>query len=321
MKKPVILVVEDQISSQMLLKAQLTEYDIITATTGYAAIKILDKTKPDLILLDVMMPGMDGYSVLSIIKSTRDTRHIPVILVTSLTGTEDKIKSWEKGADDIIAKPINPLELRGRIQSLLRMKSSRNDTDDVVTAFFSLVQASENKCAFSANHTKHVSYYAEQLARRVLPSTNDSHQIYIAALLHDIGKIAIQEALLLKSTELQVAEYAIIKTHPVISEQICSSIASFKELLPMIRHHHESYDGTGYPDRLKGADIPLGARVLAIADSFEALTKDRPYRKAYPVDQALAILRERAGIQWDPGLVFAFIDLMEANKIQHQTGT
>ncbi len=138
MKKPVILVVEDQISSQMLLKAQLTEYDIITATTGYAAIKILDKTKPDLILLDVMMPGMDGYSVLSIIKSTRDTRHIPVILVTSLTGTEDKIKSWEKGADDIIAKPINPLELRGRIQSLLRMKSSRNDTDDVVTAFFRL---------------------------------------------------------------------------------------------------------------------------------------------------------------------------------------
>ncbi|WP_407929497.1 HD-GYP domain-containing protein [Heliomicrobium gestii] len=176
---------------------------------------------------------------------------------------------------------------------------------------FSLAQALEARDHYSVNHSKRTSDFAHQLALRVMDDPGEAEVIKIAGLLHDIGKIGIRDEILFKPGKLTPDEFEAIKAHPVTGEKICASIHTLAPVLPLIRHHHEAYNGKGYPDGLQGEDIPLGGRILAIADTYDALTSNRPYRKALPQAEALAILRSHAGEQWDPDLTACFCDMVE----------
>lgn len=310
-----ILIVDDQKSNLLLLKDILKEYKVFEASSGSEALKLIANSKPDLILLDVMMPGIDGYSILSIIKSTKDTRLIPVILVTSLSGTDERIKSFERGADDFITKPFQTLELTAKVKSLLKVKSCQDELENAQNLVISLAQALEVKDPYSNSHSKRTSEYAKILANAISKDVVFVERITIAALLHDIGKIGISDYVLQKPGKLDKEEFELIKTHPVVGEKICSSINSFQPFLPWIKHHHESWDGRGYPDKLEGENIPYGARIIAIADAFDAMTSDRPYREALGIEEVCKIFREGAGKQWDAQLVNVFLKLIEEKKI------
>lgn len=314
MKKYKILIVDDQQSNLALLRAHLKEYEVVEAGDGSTALKKVDVERPDLILLDVMMPGVDGYSVLSIIKNSEMVRMIPVMLITSLCGREDKIKSLEMGADDFISKPFDPLELRAKIKNHLRIKDLQDELQNIHNMLFSMVVAVESKYDHLENHSKRTSFYAEKLAQRVYSTTLDRERVKVAGLLHDIGFIAVKESIFLEPGNLEEDKFEIIKIHPVVGDKICSSLSPLKPISPFIRHHHEHFDGNGYPDGLKEREIPLGARVLAIADAFDAMTNERPYRKAYSQEAAVQLLREGAGKQWDPRLVDEFCKIIEDDK-------
>ncbi|MDI6710003.1 MAG: response regulator [Thermoanaerobacterales bacterium] len=310
MERPKVLIVDDQQSSLTLLKAQLQEYDVIEAGSGRQALKKIAEEKPDLILLDVMMPGMDGHSVLSIVRNAEETRLTPVLLVTALSDPEEKVKSLEKGADDYITKPFNPLELRARIKSLLRIKTLQTELENACNTLISIALVLEARDTYSVDHSRRTAFYAEMLAHKIFPGIKPAHrQMRMAGLLHDIGRVAIKDGVLSKPGKLDPEEFEIVKRHPVAGERICSHVSSLKPILPIIRHHHENFDGSGYPDGLAGREIPFGARILAIADAFDALTTDRPYRQAFERQTALEILQKGAGSQWDPRLVEQFIEL------------
>lgn len=253
------------------------------------------------------MPGPDGYSVLSVIRNAEETRRIPVILVTARNSMDEKIKSLEKGADDFLSKPFNPHELVARVNSLLRLRDLQRELESLQEMVYSLVLSRESRDQFSHRHSERTAFYAEKLAQKFFIVRD---QIKTAALLHDIGKAGIRDEIFLKPGKLEPNEFEVIKSHPAAGEKICLPVSSLKHVLPFIRHHHERYDGSGYPDGLKGSDIPLGARVLAVADAFDALLSPRPYREAYSQDEALQILRDGAGTQWDPKVVSTFCDLI-----------
>ena len=314
MNKSTIMIVDDQPMIRLLLRSQLKEFNIVEASCGKDALQKLEEQQPDLILLDVVMPDMDGYQVLAIVKSSPLTRLIPVILVTSLEGSVEKVKSLEIGADDFITKPFKPVELLARVKSLLRIKALQDDLANAHNVVFSLAQALEARDDYSMNHSQRTSDYAERLAREI--GYANPERIRTAGLLHDIGKIGVRDNVLLKPGILEPEEFELIKKHPTIGERICASITGFHPLLPIIRNHHEHFDGNGYPDGLKGKDIPLGARIIAVADTFDALTSNRPYRNALSREKAVSILRERAGIQWDEDLVAIFCQLVEQGEIK-----
>lgn len=314
MTKHKILIVDDQQSNLALLKSQLEDYDVIEADDGRLALRKVVEENPDIIVLDVLMPGVDGYSVLSILKNSNKTRLIPVILITALSGTDEKVKSLEKGADDFIIKPCDPAELRARVKNLLRVKEMRDELQNVHNMLVSVVTAVEAKYSHLSNHSRRTSFYAEKLAQKVFSTGYDREQIKLAGLLHDIGKIAVKESIFLEPNELEAEKLESVKSHPVVGERICSSISALKPILPYIRHHHEHFDGSGYPDGLTGKGIPLGARILAVADAFDAMTSDRPYREAFSQQQAVEILVSGSGKQWDPRLVTLFCGIVQEDK-------
>ena len=310
MSRPKILIVDDQQTNIALLKSLLSDYDTLEATSGRLALKLISDHKPDLILLDIMMPGIDGYSVLSIVKNSAHTRGIPVIVISALGGMDEKLKSLDKGADGFIIKPVNPHELKATIKALLRVKVLYDELDAVQKTLISVASMLDDKHLFRSGHSHRTAHYAVRLARLELLQPWQLEEIRLAALVHDIGYATVPESILLKGHSLTPEEFAYIRNHPLTGETICSALASFKSVLPYIRHHHENYDGTGYPDRLKGAAIPHGARILAIADAYDALTNDRPYRSALTQGEALEILKNGAGIRWDPALVALFCRLI-----------
>jgi putative two-component system response regulator len=311
-----ILIVDDQEFNIVSLKDYLQEYNVIEATSNGDILEIVNEVKPDLILLDVISSDIDGYSILSMIKSTKETRLTPVILVTSLSGTDEKVKSYDKGADEFITKPFQPLELTAKVKSLLRVKSYQDELENAQNLVISLAQALEAKDQYSNRHSQRTSEYAKILASSVSQDLVFIDQIVVAGLLHDIGKIGISDYVLQKPGKLDKEEFEIIKTHPVVGEKICSSINSFQPFLPWIKHHHESWDGKGYPDNLKGENIPYGARIIAIADAFDAMISDRPYRKALELEEVCKIFREGAGKQWDAQLVNVFLKLIDEKKVK-----
>lgn len=318
---PKILIVDDTITNLGILKKTLREFSIVEATDGRTALKVVNTEHPDLILLDIMMPGVDGHSVLSILKNNESTRHIPVMLVSSLDGIEDKLRSFEKGADDFITKPFNPLEVKARIHALLRIKSLQDEIARIPLTLAALAARIESVDPLTTGHGIRTAFYAEQLAKRISHQTSDHERMRIAALLHDIGYLEINNAIRKKTSPLTAEEQAQIKNHPAHSADICLTWPGTKLMLPWIKHHHERFDGLGYPDGLTGANIPIGARILAIADAFDALTTDRPYRKAYTQAESLLILLENAGSQWDPDYVALFCELADGRDLPAEAGT
>ena len=309
-----ILVVDDDIDVrsglQLLLRRQ--EYDVRTASDGNGALDICASFDPDLILLDVMMPGRDGFEVCHEIKSRPETRLIPVILVTGLSDKSHRIRGIEAGADDFLNKPIDMTELDARVRSLLRLKSFTDELENAEAVLFSLALAIEARDPYTHGHCARLSEFSAHLGERLGLPDDDITALRRAGIVHDIGKVVVPDAILLKPAPLTAEERAAIRQHPAVGERICSPLKSFRAVLGIIRHHHERWDGSGYPDGLRSDAIPLTARVLQIADVYDALTTHRAYRVALAPNDAWKILEEEVNRGWwDGQLVREFREMMK----------
>jgi putative two-component system response regulator len=267
------------------------------------ALEAIEVAAPDLVLLDVQMPGMDGYTVCRRIKANPALRLVPVVMITALDRADDRIQALEAGADDFMSKPVERLELVARVRSALRLKTVYDRLDSAEQVIFSLAAAVEAKDTYTQRHTNRVAESARFLGLRMGLSEEDLDALYRGGIIHDIGKIGVPDAVLLKPGPLDANELVLMRAHPEIGENIVRPLHTGSDLLPIVRHHHEAFDGHGYPDRLRGTAIPLLARIVAVCDAFDALTNDRPYRPRLSEREALAILTGGAGRQWDPNIV------------------
>lgn len=309
---PRILIVDDNLTNIELIRRQLhgNDYEFESAQNGMEALDKVRSWNPDLILLDLMMPVMGGFEVCKTIKADKEYRFIPVIVVTALSEIDDKLKAIEMGADDFLIKPFNKVELATRIRSLLRVKALYDDLDSSENILFSLARALEAKDRYTRGHSERVARYCRMLATKIGLSEYEQEMIWRGGLLHDIGKIGVSESILHKPGPLTSEEMAHVRTHPQKGYEICCPLKSLTASLPVIKNHHERFDGCGHPDHLSDEKIPILARITSIADAFDAMTTDRPYRKAMTHTEALSILdHERGYGQWDPRLVLEFFKI------------
>jgi putative two-component system response regulator len=307
-----ILVADDQAPNRELLEELLSEqgFKVITAPDGTSALEQLANTPVDLVLLDVMMPHMSGFAVCHKIKSNSETDLIPVVLVTALSDKQDRLEGIKAGADDFLTRPVDRTELLARVRSLLKLKLRTDELERAESVLFSLARSIESKDPYTHGHCERLAEYSVRLGEQVGLSEDQLTALRRAGVVHDIGKVAIPDAVLLKPGRLTEEEWKIIRQHPVVGERICAPLRSFRLVLPIIRHHHEKYNGSGYPDGLRGEAIPVEARVLQIVDVFDALTTERPYKNAFSSADALQTMREEvAKGWWDPKIFERFEQL------------
>jgi putative two-component system response regulator len=295
-----ILIVDDESASRIPLATLLRRegYEVRDVGEGGAALTECASFRPDLILLDVMMPGVDGLEVCRRIKATPETRLTPVVLITGLSATEDRIKGINSGADDFLSKPIDFNELLARTRSLLRLKQYTDELESAEGVLFSLAQSIEARDPYTSGHCERLAEVSSRLGQKLGLPEEEIKALRRAGIVHDIGKVVVPDAILLKPGPLSAVETEVMRKHPVVGERICAPLRTFGLVLPIIRHHHERHDGSGYPDGLRGDEIPLTAAILQLADVYDALTTDRPYRKASSPEFALQIMDEEATRGW-----------------------
>jgi len=309
-----ILVVDDNLQNVKLLETILSRagYGVVTACDGEEALRRAKRGAIDLILLDVMMPKLNGYEVCERIKRDEKARFIPVIMVTALQEIEDKIRGIEAGADDFLNKPVNMHELLARTKSLVRLKHLNDHLENTENVLFTLAHIVEAKDPYTEGHLKRMASYSSSLAKHIgLPHEMEVALEY-AGILHDIGKIGISESILCKPGPLTKEEFEKMKEHTIIGERIVRPLRFSDFMAPVVRGHHERWDGSGYPDGLAGEEIPIGARIVSVVDAYDAMTTDRPYRRRMPKKKAINMLREGKGTQWDAKLVVAFIEMIKS---------
>lgn len=304
---PKILIVDDAEENIKLVRDILTrqksDYEIQWATNGYEALEKVKDFIPDLIMLDVVMPGINGFEVCKILREDPRTRLTPIVMITALDSQQDRLKGLEAGVDDFISKPFNVYELLARVKNLLKLRSYISELEHAEQVIFSLARAVEAKDEYTEGHCERLSILAQYLGRELGFNDQDLTILKRGGILHDIGKIAIDESILLKPGPLTHNEFEIIKTHPVIGENICSPLRTLKPVLPIIRHHQERFNGSGYPDGLHGSEIPIHASIIGVVDCFDALITERPYRGALSKEKALEIMdKETKKGLWDPEL-------------------
>ena len=301
-----ILVADDNWANLELLSGllQVEGYEVLSVVDGEQALRTIRSRPIDLILLDVRMPQRNGFAVCREVKSSPDTRLIPVVLVTASTAGTDRIEGIECGADDFLNKPVNREELLARVRSLLRLKQFTDELENAETVLFSLALSIEAKDPYTEGHCDRLSQYSVALAERLDLPNELRIALRRAGTVHDIGKVAVPENILLKPGPLTAEEWKVMKQHPLVGEHICAPLKSFRHVLPVIRSHHEKLDGSGYPDGLKGDEIPLTARVLQVVDIYDALTTSRPYRKALSARDTFVLMRKEVEQGWlDASLV------------------
>ena len=313
-----ILVVDDELSQRELLVELLTlnGYSVTCAADGIKAEALLDQSLPDLVLLDVNLPFRNGFDICRRLKERLDTRLIPVVLVTGLTDAQDRLSGIEAGADDFLTKPVDRAELKARVRSLVRRKEYTDELDRADHVLMALGNSIEAKDPYTVGHCARISAYSTLLGEALEFPAEDLRALRIAGSVHDIGKIGVPDAILLKKGPLSEEEWAIMRRHTIIGERICSPLRSFQAVLPIIRSHHEKQDGSGYPDGLRGDQIPVPARIMQIADVFDALTTERPYKTAMSCDDALRQMKlEVDRGWWDPALFGVFAALARRERL------
>src|SRR5713226_1773158 len=312
-----ILVADDNASNRELLEELLTAqgFTVITASDGAATLQELSRTPIDLVLLDVMMPHLNGFEVCEKIKNNPDTYLIPVIMITALSDKQDRLEGIKVGADDFLSRPVDRSELLARVRSLLKLKQRTDELERAESALFTLARSIEGKDPYTHGHCERLSEYSCRLGEHLGLSEDQLIALRRAGVVHDVGKIAVPDAILLKPGSLTPEEWKLIQEHPAIGERICAPLKSFRVVLPIIRHHHEKLDGSGYPDRLRGEAIPVTARVLQIVDVYDALTTERPYKKAFSITEALETMKQEVSKGWwDPRIFDQFERLVRSGS-------
>ena len=310
-----ILVADDQAANRELLDELLTTqgFRVVTVPDGAAAVEELTRTQVDLVLLDVMMPHLNGFEVCQKIKSNPETYLIPIVLVTALSDKKDRIEGIKAGADDFLTRPVDRVELLARVGSLLKLKHRTDELERAEAVLFTLARSIEGKDPYTHGHCERLSDYSARLGEHLGLAQDQIVALRRAGMVHDVGKVAVPDAILLKPGKLSEQEWKLMREHPVVGERICAPLKSFRLVLPIIRHHHEKLDGSGYPDGLRGDAIPITARILQIVDVYDALTTERPYKRAFAITDALQTMKEEvAKGWWDPHIFEQFEQLMRS---------
>lgn len=309
-----VLIVDDTAVNRRVAMFALTGCTVLEASDGDEAINLLDSHDDiDVVLLDIMMPRVSGYEVCRYIKDHPRWRMIPVIMLTALNDVDSRVAALQAGADDFISKPFDELELRARVMNSARAKHFSDQLEDTKDILFALANMVEVKDHFTNDHLHRLEKITSQFCDLLGMAVKDQEIVRYGGILHDIGKVGISDTILLKPSRLTPEEFDVVKTHTLIGFNIIQPLRMGKMVGPIVRGHHEYWNGEGYPDGLKGEDIPLGARIIGICDVFDALTSDRPYRKRILVEDTLWYLKDRSGVQFDPDLVHVFVDLIENN--------
>ncbi|MDP9900183.1 HD-GYP domain-containing protein [Variovorax ginsengisoli] len=310
--RPTLLVIDDEpLNLQVIRQVLHADFRLVFAKDGRSALALATAAPPDLVLLDVMMPGMTGYEVCRELKADERTRHVPVIFVTALSHETDETLGLELGAVDYLTKPISAGILKARVRTHLSLVRIEELKQTRLQAIRCLGVAAEYKDNETGGHVIRMSHYAQALALMAGYGLQQADDLFHAAPMHDIGKIGIPDAILKKPGALTDTERDVMQTHPRIGAEILGDHPStlFRMARAIALTHHEKWDGSGYPNGLAGADIPHVGRIVALADVFDALTSARPYKPAWPVAQAMAWIRSQSGSHFDPELV----DLLERN--------
>jgi len=306
---PTILLVDAADINRRLLKAILkaSTYRILEATRPSSALSIMEQEKVDLVIVDLAMPEMSGTDFCRLLKGNHSTQLIPILMSTSVLNTANEIAGIDSGADDFLVKPLNPSLVRTRVRSALRHKALVDSLEQAETILFALAQSVEHRDRSTGMHCERLAAYSLALGRALGLSKHDQVALHRGGYLHDIGKVGIPDAILFKRGLLTDQEWQVMRQHTIRGEEICRPMRSLAPVLPIIRSHHERWDGSGYPDGLRGEEIPLLARVLQVADIYDALTTARPYKPAFSRSHAIQIMLEEAQRGWrDPELIPLF---------------
>jgi putative two-component system response regulator len=304
-----ILIADDQVANRELLEELLSSqgFKVVSAADGAEALDQIARQPIDVVLLDVMMPRLSGLEVCATMKADPETCLIPVVLITALSSKQDRIDGIHAGADDFLTRPVDRTELLARVTSLIQLKQRTDELERAESVLYTLARSIEGKDPYTHGHCERLSDYSAALAQHIGLAEDQVIALRRAGVVHDIGKIAVPDSIILKPTSLSADEWKLIREHPVIGERICAPLKSFRMVLPIIRHHHEKLNGSGYPDGLKGDQIPVTARVLQIVDVYDALTTVRPYKPAFSITDALQTMKlEVSKGWWDPQIFDEF---------------
>lgn len=295
-----VLVVDDVPQNRTLLQRILTAegYVVQAAENGELALRMVEVEPPDLIVSDIDMPSLNGIDLCRRVKESPATRLVPFILITGLADRANRMAGIEAGADDFLGKPFDVQELKARVRSLLRIKRYTDELDSAESVIMSLALTVEARDPYTRGHCQRLAAYALLLGSRIGASEEQMSALHRGGYLHDVGKIGVPDSILFKPERLTRGEYEVVKRHTVIGDRLCGDLRALALVRPIVRHHHERLDGSGYPDGLKGDAVPLLAQIIAIVDEFDAITTTRPYRAAKPAEFAFEELKAdaRAGL-------------------------
>ena len=313
--RPLVLVIEDDPANRILLQAQLERsgFDAVVTADGLDGLAAVSEVHPDVVLLDVGLPGIDGLEVCRRLRLDPATIALPVILLTGRSSIDDIVEGLDAGADDFLSKPYDEAVLLARLRSATRLGRVLAEMQDAHGVVAALANAVEAKDATTERHCQRLAGLAYDLAIAAELDAATVKGVTFGALLHDIGKIGVADGILRKPGSLSADEWLEMRRHPLIGEAICRPLASAALFTPIVRHHHERWDGGGYPDRLRGMAIPVGARIVGLVDAFDAMVHDRPYRPAMVAERAIDELRRQAGAQFDPVLVETFLAIVDVD--------
>lgn len=303
-----ILIVDENPLSRMTAVdlLSLDGYEILEADNNSAVMESIIQQQPDLILLDAMMRDVDSFAVCRQLKEDYRTANIPIVLTSLADSREHRLKVMEAGGDDLLIKPLNRIELSTRVKSLINQKRLNDGLDQTEQVLFTIAKAVDSRSVSSGGSLR-VASLVKSFAEYLRLTPKEADDLAFAAHLHDIGTIAIPDAVMLKAGELTTEEKELIRQHVLIGEEICQPLRNRRGVLPIIRHHHERWDGSGYPDGLAGVDIPYLAQIFQVIDIYDALTSDRPHKQAYSPTEALKIIIDETQKGWrNPELIEAF---------------
>ena len=291
-----LLVVDDVPQNRTMLERMLAAegYTVTSAADGAIALRMVEADPPDLIVSDIDMPNLNGIEFCRRVKDNPATRFVPFILITGLADRANRIAGIEAGADDFLGKPFDSQELKARVRSLLRLKRYTDELDSAESVILSLALTVEARDPYTRGHCQRLAAYAVRIGERIGVSDEQLAALHRGGYLHDVGKIGVPDAVLFKPAGLSPDEYGVLKRHTLIGDRLCGDLRALSLVRPIVRHHHERLDGSGYPDGLKGDAVPLLAQIISIVDEYDAITTSRPYRVALPPERAFDELAKDA---------------------------